>query len=172
MSNINPLKILSDLENEKSEVKNLSIADAILATIFYLLILYFFLGIAFGSISLSDNIVLQLLLSIFTLAFTFFAVTEAFYRYYITNFSSNKIEVRPVKKFTLINALLLILIVLGYLIFFDSLLMPIDKILPGFNSVTESIHLINKNTIFFIGMLSYTHSLCQHYFSPYSKPGT
>ncbi|WP_368489468.1 lysostaphin resistance A-like protein [Clostridium sp. BJN0013] len=151
MSNLNSFKILSNLENEKSEVKKLSITDAVLAAISYILILYFSLGISFHVISLFNNIILKLSLSIFILGVTFFAVTAVFYGYYITNLSKDKIKVRPVKKFTLINSLLLILIVLGYLLFFDSLLMPIDKILPGFSLVMKSIQLINKNPVFFIG---------------------
>lgn len=153
MSNLNPFKILSNLENEKSEVKKLTIIDAVVAVISYMLISLFTLEIGFSVIRSSSNSILQLLLSIFILAVTFFAVTAVFYAYYITNLSKDKIKVRPVKKFTLINALLLILIVLGYLMLFDSLLMPIDKILPGFSSVTEGIQLISKNPIFFIGYL-------------------
>lgn len=154
MSNLNPFKILSNLENEKSEVKKLSVADAVIATISFILVLYLPLGIGFNVIGSSSNIILQLLLSIFVLAVTFFAVTAIFYGYYIINLSEDKIKARPIKKFTLINVLILILIVLGYVLFFDSLLMPIDKILPGFNSVTEGTKLVNKNPVFFIGYSS------------------
>lgn len=153
MSNLNPFKILSNLENQKSEAKKLSITDAVVAAISYILISWFTLGIGFSVIRSFSNSILQLLLSIFAVGVTFFAVTAVFYAYYITNLSKDKIKVRLVKKFTLINALLLVLIVLGYLMLFDSLLMPIDKILPGFSSVTESIQLTNKNPILFIGYL-------------------
>ncbi|QXE20789.1 CPBP family intramembrane glutamic endopeptidase [Clostridium sp. 001] len=151
MSNLNPFKILSNLENEKSEVKKLSITDAVLAVISYMLISGFTLEISFSVIHSFTNSIVQLLLSIFAVGVTFFAVTAVFYSYYITNLSKDKIKVRPIKKFTLINALLLVLIVLAYLMFFNSLLMPIDKVLPGFSLVIESMQLINKNPILFIG---------------------
>ncbi|AZV56585.1 CPBP family intramembrane glutamic endopeptidase [Clostridium sp. AWRP] len=153
MSNLNPFKILSNLENEKSEVKKLTITDAVVAVISYMLISLFTLEISLSVIRSSSNSILQLLLSIFVVGVTFFAVTAVFYAYYITNLSKDKIKERPVKKFTLINVLLLILIVLGYLMLFNSLLMPIDKILPGFSLFTEGIQLISKNPIFLIGYL-------------------
>lgn len=164
MSNLNPFKILSNLENRKSKVKILSVTDAVIAAICYILILSFLLGIGFSIIDSFNNIILQSFLSIFALAVIFFIVTSVFYWYYITNPGKDKIELRPVKKLTLPNILLLILIVLGYLLFFDALLMPIDRILPGFNSVTKGVPLIYKSPIILIGYLSIVPLLTEFVF--------
>ncbi|AYD39522.1 CPBP family intramembrane metalloprotease [Clostridium fermenticellae] len=164
MSNLNPFKILSNLENRKSKVKILSVTDAVIAAICYILILSFLLGIGFSIIDSFNNIILQSFLSIFALAVIFFIVTSVFYWYYITNPGKDKIESRPVKKLTLPNILLLILIVLGYLLFFDALLMPIDRILPGFNLVTKGIPLIYKSPLILIGYLSIVPLLTEFVF--------
>jgi uncharacterized protein len=153
MSNYNSFRILSNLENGKSDVKELSIGGAVIAALTFFLILWLPESIAFGitNVASSNNILLSSLYTLFILAITFFVATALFYAYYIINLNVEKIVVNPIKKFTVINVILLILIVLGYLLFFDSLLLPVDKILPGFNLVTESMQIMAKNPVFLIG---------------------
>lgn len=153
MSNLNPFRILSNLENGKSEVKELGIADAVIATVTFTLVLSLPVGIAFGiTYDSSNNALLQTsLYTLFILAITFLVVTVLFYGYYIINLYEDKIVVNPIKKFSVINVLFLILSILGYLLFFDSLLMPLDKMLPGFNLITENMQFMTKNPMLLIG---------------------
>ena len=150
---LNPLRILSNLENGKSEGKELGIADAVIAAITFILLLSLPSGITYGIMNaLSSGTILQSSLYILLiLMITFFIVTTIFYAYYIINLNEDKIKINPVKTFTVINIIFLILCVLGYLLFFDSLLLPIDKILPGFNIVTQSMQIMAKNSMFLIG---------------------
>lgn len=150
---LNPFKILSNLENGKSEGKELGIADAVIAAITFILLLSLPSGITYGMINaLSSSTILQSSLYILLiLTITFFIVTTIFYAYYIINLNEDKVKINPIKRFTVINIIFLILCVLGYLLFFDALLMPIDKILPGFNLVTQSMQIMAKNSIFLIG---------------------
>ena len=156
MSNLNPFRILSNLESGKSEGKELGITDAVIAAVSFILILLLPVqGIAYGIINdSSSNTILQSSLYILlVLIIIFLTVTTIFYGYYIININQDKIKVYNIKKFTLINIIFVFLCILGYLLFFDSLLMPIDKMLPGFNLVTENMQFMSKNLMFIIGFV-------------------
>jgi len=156
MSNLNPFRILSNLESGKSEGKELGITDAVIAAVSFILILLLPIqGIAYGIINdSSSNTILQSSLYILlVLIIIFLTVTTIFYGYYIININQDKIKVYNIKKFTLINIIFVFLCILGYLLFFDSLLMPIDKMLPGFNLVTENMQFMSKNLMFLIGFV-------------------
>lgn len=152
MSNLNPFRILSNLENGKSEIKELDITGAVIGTISLFFILWIPQGIIFAIASDgSSSTIVQSLLILLILAIESFVVIAVFKGYYIINHNKEKIKVNSIKKFTLANVILLILSVLGYLLFFDSLLMPIDKMLQGFNSVTEFTQSMVNRPMILIG---------------------
>jgi uncharacterized protein len=151
MSEINPFRILSNLENQKSDVKKLNITGAIIATLTFILVLQP-LGLAYAIINeVSSSKLTQSLLILLILAFVSFLVIAVFNGYYIINVKDDMLMVNPINKFTLFNIVLLLLSVLGYLLFFDSLLMPVDKMLQGFNSVEQITKSMAASPMILIG---------------------
>lgn len=151
MSNLNPFRILSNLENGKSEVKELDITGAVIGTVSLFFILWLDQGFVFAiASSEASNTILQSSLILLILAFESFIVIAVFKAYYIINHNKEKIKVNSIKKFTLANVILIILSVLGYLLFFDSLLMPINKMLQGFNLITEITQFMTKSPILYV----------------------
>jgi len=141
MLNLNPFKIISDIENERTGVNKLGIVEASIAMIIYILLTQLPVGIA---IAIHGNIISPLLTII-----AFFIVTIIFYYYNIKNSNQENNFVKTVKKFTLKNIVFLLVIVYGYFLILCSLF-PFAKILPGYETYQYSMKGIATSFVFMI----------------------
>lgn len=140
ISNLNPFKIISDIENERTEVNKLGIFEAIIAVIIYQLLTILPVGIA----PIYNTIISPILVII-----AFFIVIIVFYYYYIKNSNQENDFVKTAKKFTLKNIVFLLVIVCGYFLILCSLF-PFAKILPGYKTYQYSMECIATNFVFMI----------------------
>ena len=140
ISNLNPFKIVSDIENERTGVNKLGIIEAIITMIIYMLLTQLPIGIALYC----NNIITPILVII-----AFFIVTIVFYYYNIKNSNQENNFVKTAKKFTLKNIVFLLVIVCGYFLIQCSIF-PFAKILPGYETYQDSLKRIATNFVFMI----------------------
>lgn len=133
MSNLNPFKIISNIENESLEFEKMAIKDAVGAAFIYVIILYLIGG--FTSV-FSINGKSQLKMFIFNTiaALILFAVTTIiFYKLYIIRSDKDLFLKEVYKKFTIRNIFYVTAAIVGFEIISNNLIIfvldPFSKIL-------------------------------------------
>ena len=139
ISILNPFKIISDFENERTGVKRLEIVEVIGV----LLIYYFIIGTSVSiATTIHNNIISSLLLIV-----TFFIVTIVC-KLLIVNIDND--NAKSVKKFTIKSIIFLIIIFLGYFLIVCSLILPFEKTLQGFENNMTFAKYLAKTPLFMI----------------------
>lgn len=130
----NTFKIIADVENKRTEFKELNIVEAILASLIYRVVSIF----SVIAVAISQNII-----SIFLIVLTFFIVIGAYNHYIIKSNKENNV-LKPTIKIYLRNITFIIVFFLGYLLTLYSLVFPFVKMLQIYNPLITTF---NKSTL-------------------------
>lgn len=131
MHKLNPLEIISHIENGTIEVKKMNIQDCIVATLIYEVILVFIGGLF---VKTNSNSLLKVFISNSLMALVIFAVTTIlFYGLYLIAIDEKNICEKISKKFTIRNIFYLTIAVVGFKIISNDLVVfildPFSKML-------------------------------------------
>lgn len=131
MYKLNPLEIISHIENRTIEVKKMNIQDCIVATLIYDVILVFIGGLF---VKTNSNSLLKVFISNSLMALVIFAVTTIlFYGLYSIAIDEKSICKKISKKFTIRNIFYLTIAVVGFKIISNDLVVfildPFSKML-------------------------------------------
>lgn len=140
MFNLNPLKLIMNIENDDGEFKGLGLGGILCVSAAYIIFLSFY-G-AFNMIpsicSIENPIVLSIYSVIITILFFSLFVVVFLTKFYIPKFDTKDIT-KSESKVNHRNIIFLILFIIGYKLIFDSTLIPIIKMTSSFGFIVNSL---------------------------------